>query len=124
MKKTVGYVTVTILLVLIIFGLASKTVQSQNPYDMKEQEAYYRLLEKEYLAEVRTYLNSAGLNNCGVMLTRVVEADGNREYTITIHHSRLDKFSVEDKVAIMEELREFAFEGENCSFIYSLSGNA
>lgn len=124
MKKTVGFVVVTIILMLTIFMLATQTVQSSNYDDMKEIEAYYRVLEKEYLTEVRGYLNDEGLINCGVMITRVVKEDGSREYTVTIHHSRLDKFSEEEKVELVEELSGLAFEGENCSFTYSLTGNA
>lgn len=114
----------TIILMLTIFLLTTQTVQSSNYDDIKETEAYYQVLEKAYLAEVRGYLNDEGLINCGIMITRVVEEDGSREYTVAIHHNRLDKFSEEKKAELVEELNGFAFEGENCSFTYSLTGNA
>ena len=124
MKKTVGFVVVTIILVVTIFMLATKTVQSRNYDDIREIEAYYQVLEKEYLTEVRGYLNDEGLVNSGVMITRVVEEDGGREYMVTIHHNRLDKFSEEEKSDLVEKLSGLAFEGENCSFTYYLEGNA
>ena len=124
MKKTVGFVVVTIILVVTIFMLATKTVQSSNYDDIREIEAYYQVLEKEYLTEVRGYLNDEGLVNSGVMITRVVEEDGGREYMVTIHHNRLDKFSEEEKSDLVEKLSGLAFEGENCSFTYYLEGNA
>ena len=124
MKKTFGFIVVTIILVVTIFILATKTVQSSNYDDIRELESYYRVLEKEYLTEIKSFLNEEGLVNSGVMITRVVEADGSREYTVTIHHSRLDLFSEEEKTELVETLRQIAFDNENCSFTYSLAGNA
>ncbi len=124
MKKTIGFILGTLFLMLTIFIMTTKTVQSSEYDSIRETEAYYQVLEKEYLAEVRGYLNEEGLVNCGVMLTRVVEEDGNRIYTVTIHHVRLDKFTEEEKADLIKKLRVIAFEGENCSFTYSVVGNA
>ena len=124
MKKTVGFLVGTIFLMLTIFLLATQTVQSSECHNRKETEAFYQALEKEYLADIKGYLNTEGLVNSGVMITRIVEEDGSRVYTVTIHHRRLDKFSEEEKAELIEELRMLAFWDENCSFTYSVEGNA
>ncbi|MBR1931289.1 MAG: hypothetical protein IJ833_07460 [Lachnospiraceae bacterium] len=91
------------------------TVFSREALSRSEEEAYYQTLEKEMERQVREYLNEQGFQNSGVMLTRVMEADGSREYTLTVHHSRIENLNQEAQDALGAELEHFFFKGENCS---------
>ena len=55
-----------------------------------ELETYYSEKERELVAEARAFLDREGFRNSGVMLTRVVDEDGRRQYTLTVHHGKID----------------------------------
>lgn len=106
----------TALLVMVIALCVTGTVIGQSHIDEREMEAYYQAKEREMIVEVRNYLNDNGFKNSGVALTRVVDEEGNREYTLTIHHDRIDAMSDEKKNELKVELSAFDFSAANCSF--------
>lgn len=124
MKKTGNFVIATVVLVLVTVFCTAGTVYSKEKEERKVSEAYYRELEREYVKELRKYLNEAGFTDSGVMLTRTVYEDGSREYHVTVHNRRFDRLTEAEKESLMQELLEKAFTEENCSFVHSLTGNA
>lgn len=118
--KNIAFTTVTVLLILISAFFISGTVQSQASGRLHVDESFYQDLEKEYVKEVRAYLNEQGFENSGVTLTRVVDEQGKREYSLTLHHKYLDSLSAEEIDAIFEEIEDMAFQAEDCSFRVSL----
>lgn len=86
-------------------------------------EGYYRNLETAVVEDARECLNEMGYLNSGVMLTRVIQADGSREYTLTIHHYVIDRMSDTEREALHNEfcsaleneISEFTMS-DNCSF--------
>lgn len=124
MKRTAGFIAITVLLVLVSAFCITETVKSQSSKDMEISEEYYRQAEKQYVKEMREYLGEAGFSNSGIMLTRTVFADGSREYRITVHNSRFDNLKQEEKEELIDALKQRAFQEENCSFAHSLEGNA
>lgn len=124
MKKEIGFLTVTVFLVLVTALSVAGVAKCQSSEDMKVSESYYQKLEQEYVRAMREYLDEAGFLNSGVMLTRTVYEDGSRECHISIHNGRFDSLTKEEKEALIRALSEKAFEEERCSFVYSLTGNA
>lgn len=118
MRKTgsLKFAAATIILVLIAALSFAGTVMSRTNFSDSELEGYYRELEEQLVRDTRAYLNENGFSNSGVTLTRVVEADGSREYTVTVHHWQIDRMDEEEKAALSQALAEFAFEDENCKF--------
>ena len=41
-------------------------------------------------------------------MTYITDANGNREYTITLHHARLEKMETQEKVLLESRLQESA----------------
>ncbi len=103
MASTVGFVLTTVVLVFLIVFFAGMTVKGQTRISEQEVERCYRDVESELKKEVRKYLTEAGYRNSGFALTRVVE-EGNRYYTLTIHHSKIDILEEGGKEALREEL--------------------
>lgn len=124
MKKMTGFIFMTVMLVLVSAFCITGTVMSQSTQAAAENEAYFLSLERAYVKEMRQYLQDAGFRNTGVMLTRTIDEDGVREYEATIHNSRFDRLTEEERAALVQELAGLAFEEEKCSFTYSLEGNA
>lgn len=115
-KRNLLFCAFTTLLVVMIALCVTGTVIGQSHIDDREMEAYYHAKEKEMVDEVRKYLNDNGFRNSGVALTRVVDGEGNREYTLTIHHDRIDVMSTEEMDELKSRLSAFNFQAENCRF--------
>jgi len=98
--------TVTLCIKVTVFGKTG----------MKENESYYQTLEKDMVKDVRNFLSDMGYTNSGVMLTRVVNEDESREYTLTVHHHLIDKLSTEERMELEKELSLFYFDAVDCSF--------
>lgn len=113
---SLGFMAVTIILVLVTAFFCAGTVMSRTDFDARELESYYREKESRLVKDTWTYLNRQGFADSGVMLTRVVEADGSRAYTVTVHHGRLDSLSEAEREQLAEELEELAFQDDSCSF--------
>lgn len=105
---------ITIALVLCITFCGAGTVLSQSVD--KEQENMYKQMEKEYVTQVREYLNQTGYENPGIMLTRVIDENGSREYTLTLHHRRFERMTDREKEDLLSQLKQFEFEVEDGGF--------
>ncbi len=123
MKNTTFAIITAILVCIIAFCIAG-TVKGQESGTNAEMEAYYRELEGQLLEDMKAYLSQEGFYNSGVTLNRIVDAEGNREYTFTIHHSRIDKMSDADRHNLAFELSTRKVSAlstdvfANCTFHY------
>lgn len=122
MKKRAGrfgFWVVTIVLVFVAAFCCAGTVMSRSDLSVQEQESYYRFREQQLVSETRKFLGEEGFENSGITLTRVVEEDGSRHYTMTIHHGRIDRMCEEERNLLLAQLEAFAFEEENCFILHN-----
>lgn len=105
MKNTV-FMCLTVLLTGFILFCTVMTVQGREMGQNTETEAYYRSVESRLLEEIRIYLTEQGFKNSGVTLKRIVDEDGSREYRFTIHHSRIDYMSGEERNQLNRVLKD------------------
>lgn len=112
----VGFLAVTVLLALIAALFICGTVMSRTDVDAKELEEYYLTKEKELTDQVRALLSLEGFENSGVMVTRIVETDGSRHYTVSVHHGEIDSLSDAEKEKLLARISRLSFEDEICSF--------
>ncbi len=110
----------TALLILIISLCVRGTVFSGKNDERQRRNLCYAAMEEEYLEEARSLLRGAGLADCGVDLRWVSYGDGSREYTVSLHHSRLEHMSEADKETLKRKLSEADFHGDACRFSYVL----
>lgn len=111
---------VTIILVIVTAFCCAGTVMSRTDFSEQELENYYRERERQLVEDAREYLRQQGYENSGVMLTRVVDADGNREYTLSVHHGRITALSGEEQERLENGLQEIAFSDRNCIFTINM----
>lgn len=102
--KNIFMVMMMIATVTVICFCVTGTVYSREKHSEKEQELYYRSVEASYLSEVREWLNGNGYENCGVTMTKVIEEDGSREYTLWIHHYKISNLEEGEQAALKNEL--------------------
>ena len=124
-KKGYGFIVVTLVLIFFIAFCVVGTVHGQEDIRRAEKELWYRERETTLLTDTRQYLNEAGFRDSGVTLSRTVDAEGNRSYTFTIHHRKIDCMDENGRQALGEELmgltKTFAdkAQGDKCTFSYS-----
>lgn len=111
---------VTVVLVMIIVFCVKGTVMSREDVRRAERNHTYAALEQEYLERTHRLLEEEGLYNCGVNLRWVDDGEGNREYTILLHHRRLKRMSDEEQTALTFRLSEAEFRNKECRFCYMI----
>lgn len=117
---SLGFWAVTIILVIVTAFCCAGTVMSRTDFSERELERYYREREQQLVKEAREYLGQQGYENSGVMLTRVVDADGRREYTLSVHHSRIVDLSETEREQLADELQKITFTDQGCVFFVNL----
>ena len=120
MRKTGsrGFVAATVLLVLIAVFSFAGTAVCRAESCREDLENHYMTLERQLVQDTRDYLELRGFSHSGVLLNRVVDADGSREYTVTIHHRAIDRMPEQERMELAAALGELAFELEDGSFGY------
>lgn len=110
----------TVILVLIIVFCVKGTVMSRENAERGQQNRCYAVLEQEYLDRTQQLLEEEGLTGCGMNLRWVADVDGSREYTILLHHKKLDRMTEEERSVLTDMLTEMEFQDEACSFRYKI----
>lgn len=108
----------TVILVLVIIFCIKGTVMSRENDERERTNRHYAVLEQEYRDRAQQLLEEQGFRNCGVNIRWVDEGDGNREYTVLLHHRNLNGMAEEDKSVLTDLLTEMEFHDEACSFSY------
>lgn len=119
MKKAKNISFTFILSIVLLFVIAfciSGTVVCQSKNASRVEAKYYRELEQVYVSEVRTFFEERGYEHCGITMTKVIEESGERAYTVTVHHKKLDRLSFAEKEKILSECAEIEFPVKECSF--------
>lgn len=117
---SVSFWAVTIILLIVTAFCCAGTVMSRTDLSSRELEHYYRERERQLVEEARAYLGQQGYADSGVMLTRVVDMDGSREYTLSIHHRRITALGEEEQEQLAAGLQEITFTDQNCVFVINM----
>lgn len=118
LKEITITTVVTAALIFIIAFCICSTVFGQSGEQNQMEERYYRALEQEYVQKIRNLLEEKGYCNSGVTMNYVVQEDGSRQYTVTIHHRRIKALDKEGQRELLEECRAIGFPVEDCSFCH------
>lgn len=126
MKKrmgNMGFMVATFALVFVMTFCCTSVVMSRTDVSVQELEGYYRQLEKGLVEDARLFLYEKGFADSGVMLTRVIDESGSRQYTLTVHHGRITRMDEEERQVLMAELQQLVFEDENSIFFHKFFEN-
>ena len=117
-KKSISFIILVILSVLIIVFCTKETVMSQSKANDKSVKQYYAAMEETYYTDIRALLNEKGYSNSGVTIRWVSDDGESRTYTVMIHHRGIDVLSEQEKEALAQELSQAEFDDLRCSFHY------
>ena len=118
LKRLPYTLIISIFLILIIAFCISGTVLSQSSHESKIEEKYYREMENLYVQEIRDLLTDRGYENSGITMTHVIDENGMRTYTVTIHHGRIDRLSETEREELLAQCSEITFPDDGCGFRY------
>lgn len=121
MGKNIGFIIITLLLMMIILTCFSMNVYSQSMENKimadKEQTD---LLEKAYLKEMKHILSHYGCENAGVTMTKVYGEDIN-SYEVAIHHSNLRFLDDTGKAQLLMQLQNLVKDFPCAVFVFHFS---
>lgn len=109
---------ITVLLVMIGTLFLSMAVLSQSREAVREQREYYKALEQEYVKRMSEFLEEQGYANSGITMNRVIEEDGALQYTVTIHHRRIEQLDDMQREELLSKCQEIEFPEQDCSFCH------
>lgn len=90
-KKMLAFLTLAIVVIVSCsLGIRAKGEESRFT-DITDD--YYKSIEQDFMDGVRERLDDNGFYNAGISLTKTLEVDGTLEYTVSIHHRRIDRMS-------------------------------
>lgn len=113
---SLGFWAVTIILVIVTAFCCVGTVMSRTDFSRVELEKLYQEWEKLLTDDIREYLGQQGYENSGVMLTRMVDENGDRQYTFSIHHKEIMELGEEGRKKLAENLSHLLPADEKCAF--------
>lgn len=103
-KNTTAGIMTALLALTTAFSILG-VVHSRNKESSTDMEQYYYAARQEYMQEIRDYLEEKGYADSGITMNYVTDGDGNVEYTVTIHHRKIDKLDEEEKTHLAEECK-------------------
>ncbi len=83
-------IVVAVVVVLVVFFGATGVAKSAENREAAEACKAREEGEAAFVTEVRMMLTEAGYENCGINLSRVGDAENGWEYTVRIHHRKLE----------------------------------
>lgn len=98
---------VAVLVLVFGIGMTAKaaSLKEENISLGKEE---YRMMEEECMDEVRLILLEKGCKNAGITLTYVTDAEGNRDYIVTVHHAKLHEMDNQELILLQARMTEAA----------------
>lgn len=116
--KRYRFYMLTIMIVFVLFSLVTMQVKGQGELDFAADREYYEQLEDNYTQRIQNLLADKGYRNAGITMTKIYQTDGSREYTVQIHHKRIDQLEEGEKILLLNELAAVSFGGEQCSILH------
>lgn len=113
-----GFLTAVIFLLCVTGFLVKGTVISQAKSRIQGENEAYHEMEKAYIRETREVLKNEGFENSGVNLTKVIDEEGNRTYTMVVHNSKISRLNEEEQEELAELLKSIEFADETCEFYH------
>lgn len=102
MRKII-VITGMILILALGFGMSALAVSTEERVPNAEE---YRNMEAEYIEKIRYILLEKGCKNAGITVTYIVDNEARREYTVTIHHRKLEKMTTEEWALLQARIQE------------------
>ena len=113
--KITGALFMVIAILWCVLGIKANGAEKAD-----NDKAYYQLQETQLKTKIKVELEELGYNNCGITMTKIMNADGLREYTVLVHHQYLDTNNTEKVNTVYETLMALDVEEKNMTVNYTI----
>lgn len=114
-RKTILLLTV---LLITIFSLGAGIRANGRANRIPDITAEgYRSIERKYVEEVRETLDKNGFANAGISMTKQVNETGGFDYTLNVHHRRIDRMDDVERAELAKILTNRDIEVDDSSVI-------
>lgn len=107
------FCVLTIVFMISVFSMITIQARGQEEPDIADAGVYEQWKE-DYTQLLKKVLYEKGYRNAGITMTRVCHEDGSLEYTVKIHHKRIDRLDDGEKRLLLNELEAVPTYGEDC----------
>jgi len=120
MRKQILFGLITVMAILVLAGSVSGVVLGMPRQTVRTDSGFYRQMEEVYVEQVNRLLEEEGLPSAGVTLTYERDRDGNRHYTVLVHHHRLEGYDTQTRNLLAKQMEAVFFTAEDCSITAEL----
>ena len=114
MMRAYRFYIFTIGLVILTFIMMTMSVNATASKRLQHKDEYYEQMEDSYVRELRQELTDSGYRNAGITMTKVFYEDGAREYTVKLHHKRMERLNEKERQDLLENLAQIEFADNEC----------
>jgi hypothetical protein len=114
MMKAYRFYMITIGLVIMAFTTMTMSVNATEKKRLQYKDEYYEEIEDSYVQELRGALADRGYRNAGITMTKVFYEDGSREYTVKLHHKRMERLTKQEQDDLLADLTDVSFDDSEC----------
>lgn len=117
MMSKINRILVILLGVMCVMGFfTAKTMVSAAESREQAEKEFYHEMEMEYLKETRKILSESGYLGSGVNLTKIIDEEGRRTYSVKIHNRRINALNDTEKEELLNALRSVSFADGQSEF--------
>ena len=114
MMRAYRFYMITIGLMIMAFMMMTLSVNATQSKRLQHENEYYEELEDSYVKELREELADRGFRNAGITMTKIFYEDGSREYTVKIHHKRMERLTKQEQDNLLADLTDVSFDDSEC----------
>ena len=114
MMRAYRFYLITIGLIFITFTMMTISVNATKDKRLQHMDEYYEQIEDEYVEVLRNTLSDKGYGNAGITMTKIFYENGKREYTVKLHHKRMERLNMDEQQMLLAELSEIGFADGEC----------
>ena len=104
MKKVL---VLMIIIMVFVFGIeitAKADCEKERKMNLKQR----KIVENEYLEEIKQILSIKGYKNAGITLTYRTDMEGNIKYTVTLYHERISHMKEQEFLLLQTRIQDTA----------------
>lgn len=114
MMRAYRFYLITIGLIILVFTMMTMSVNAMEDKRLQHRDEYYEEMEDCYVKALREKLTGVGYRNAGITMTKVFYEDGAREYTVKLHHKRMERLTMQEQQDLLKELSQIEFADSEC----------
>ena len=113
--KVVGILLIVVAILWCVVGIKVNAAEKAE-----NDRVEYQLQEIEFKQEVRECMENMGYFNSGITVTKIMNEDGSREYSVRVHNQYLNMDDCDKVDEIYDTLSDVQVVGDNITVEYTI----